>query len=67
MIIAGQNLYRVVYKMGIEKIKDMDFQRLVLAFSEKEALSYFKEDLVVKISLVENDVSMLVPSQYLEH
>ena len=68
MILAGQNLYRVVYRLkDVYKLKDEDFQKLAVAFSEKEALAYFKDVTVVKVSLVENDISMLVPDHYVQN
>ena len=37
MNIAGPNLYKVVYKFNNDKLKDHEFQKFVVAYSEKEA------------------------------
>lgn len=63
MEIAGQNLYRVYYK--IDKIKDMDFQKMVVAYSDKEAIANVKHQ-VLKVTLVDTDISLVIPNQYLK-
>ncbi len=62
MQTAGQNLYRVLYRM--DRVKDIEFQKLVVAHSEKEALSYV--DGSIKVSLVESDISLVIPEHYLK-
>ena len=62
MNIAGHNLYRVLFR--IEGIKDQDFSKLVVAFSEKEAVAYIGDG-AMKVTLVETDISMVIPDQYL--
>lgn len=57
--VVGPNLYRVLYRI---KHVDKEFQSLVFAHSEKEAMSYFSD--VVKVTLVESDVSAVVPQNY---
>lgn len=64
MNIAGQNLYRVTYRINHSKLKDQEFQKLVVAFSEKEAAAIIGPD-VATVSLVEQDISLHIPDQYL--
>lgn len=63
MNLAGQNLYRVYYR--VEYVKDQEFQKLVVAFSEGEARSYVDD--IVKVQLVESDISMIIPDQYVNN
>lgn len=61
MLLAGQNLYRVVYKFpNIE----MEFARLVVADSETEAKDSIQGSTAVE--LVERDISLLILDKYLE-
>lgn len=62
MQLVGQNLYKVLYRM--DKVRDIEFQKLVVAHSEKEALSYVEG--AVKVFLVDSDISMVVPEHYLK-
>lgn len=63
MFLAGPNLYKVSFR--IDKIKDVEFQRLVVAHSDKEAVAHVGEG-VVKVMLVDSDISMTIPDQYLK-
>ena len=62
MVIAGPNLYRLVYTL--DYVKDMEFTRLVVAYSEKEAAAHIGSG-VKSISLIEREISLCVPEQYL--
>lgn len=65
MVLAGQTLYRVNYKMlGIASLKEKEFTRLVVAHSEKEATAYIGNG-VTLVQVIETDISMLIPDQYL--
>lgn len=65
MTIAGQTLYRVNYKfLGIASLKEKEFTKLVVAYSEKEAAAYIGNG-VTLIQVIETDISMLIPDQYL--
>ena len=65
MNIAGPNLYKVVYKFNSDKLKDQEFQKFVVAYSDKEA-SAIVGDGVVKVNLVDNDISLAIPDQYIK-
>lgn len=66
MILAGQNLYRVTYKFkNNPKLKEVEFQRLVVAYSEKEAAANIGEN-VTLVAPLEQDISMYIPDQYLK-
>lgn len=62
MLVVGPNLYRVTYVM--EHVPDKEFTRLVVAYSEKEAAAHLGYG-VRSVSLVDKDVSLCVPDQYL--
>jgi len=65
MNIAGQNLYRVTYRFNNDKLKDQEFAKLVVAYSDKEA-SAIVGDGVVKVNLIDSDISMTIPDQYIK-
>ncbi len=65
MKLSGQNIYRVKYK--IKEVKDVEFSKVVIAFSEKEAVAYMgAEESVLQVSLVDSDITMVIPDQYLK-
>jgi hypothetical protein len=60
MVLAGESLYRVIYRCeGAET----EFARLVIAHSEKEAMAHIKGS--YSAELIERDISLLIPDQYL--
>lgn len=65
MVIAGPNLYRVTYRILHSKLKDQEFQKLVVAHSAKEATAFIGEG-VTAVTLVEEDISLIVPDQYIK-
>ncbi len=65
MILAGHNLYRVNYKMAVSKVKEIEFTRLVVAYSEKEAAAHIGNG-VTLVQPVESDISLYIPNQYLK-
>lgn len=66
MLIAGPNLYRVNYRMdGDVKVREMEFTRLVVAYSEKEAAAHIGRG-VTLIQPIESDVSLCIPDQYIK-
>lgn len=64
MNIKGLNIYRITYK--ISHIRDLDFTKVVLAYSEREAAAYMaKDEIIFKISLIDSDTNLVIPDQYL--
>lgn len=65
MKLSGQNVYRIKYK--IKEIKDVEFVKTVVAFSEKEAIAYMgQDDSVLQVSLVDSEITMIIPDQYIK-
>jgi len=66
MILSGQNLYRVTFKIsGNSKIKEVELTRLVVAYSEKEAAAHIGNN-VVLIQPLEMDISLYIPNNYIK-
>lgn len=67
MILAGQTLYKVSYKLqGTPKLKEVEFTRLVVAYSEKEAAAHIGTG-VTLVSPLETDISLYIPDNYIKN
>lgn len=66
MKLSGPNLYRVYYRVTDLGAKDVEYNAIVVAHSEKEAESYLKDYTIVKTMLVDSNVTMVIPKQYLK-
>lgn len=67
MILAGQHLYKVSYKiLTSPKLKEVEFTRLVVAYSEKEAAAHIGKG-VTMVSPMETDISLFIPDHYIRN
>lgn len=68
MLLHGQNLYRVTFKLNAgPKIKEVELTRLVVAYSEKEAAAAVGNNVITLVQPIEMDISLQIPNNYIRN
>lgn len=63
MELVGKNVYRVHYKL--DEVKDVELKKLVVAYSEKEAMANIRGK-TIAVTLLDAEVNLVIPNQYLK-